>query len=79
MWAPFFCSGLGIPGLFCVQQRDKCETDDPPTHIHTDVLKEYGLTKLPPVPPKGGLYKRTLTVGTIVYVSGHGPLLESGP
>ena len=42
------------------------------------VLKEYGLDKLPPMPRKGGLYKRTLKVGDLLYVSGHGPLLEGG-
>ena len=47
-------------------------------HVLTAVLNEYGLAKLPPMPPKGGLYKRTLIVGDLVYVSGHGPLLESG-
>ena len=33
---------------------------------------------LPPAPPRGGVYKPTVVVGSIVYVSGHGPYLGDG-
>jgi enamine deaminase RidA (YjgF/YER057c/UK114 family) len=31
---------------------------------------------LPPVPEPGGIYKPTLVVGNLIYVSGHGPVLN---
>lgn len=33
---------------------------------------------LPPAPTPAGVYKPALTIGTLVYVSGHGPLNEDG-
>ena len=33
---------------------------------------------LPEAPAPGGIYKPTLIVGNLVYVSGHGPLLPDG-
>lgn len=35
-------------------------------------LVELGI-KLPPAPPKGGVYKPVVFTGNIAYVSGHGP------
>jgi len=40
-------------------------------------IEELGLT-LPPPPPLGGVYKPIVVVGSIAYVSGHGPLLDDG-
>ena len=41
-------------------------------------LQELGLA-LPPPPPKGGVYKPVVIVGTLAYISGHGPYLgEAG-
>jgi enamine deaminase RidA (YjgF/YER057c/UK114 family) len=41
-------------------------------------LQELGLT-LPPSPPPGGIYKPFVRVGTLGYLSGHGPYLgEAG-
>jgi enamine deaminase RidA (YjgF/YER057c/UK114 family) len=40
-------------------------------------LKSLGLT-LPPAPPPGGVYKPLLIVGTQLYLSGHGPVLNDG-
>ena len=40
-------------------------------------LSELGLT-LPPAPPKGGVYKPVVIVGTTAYVSGHGPFMADG-
>ena len=31
---------------------------------------------LPPPPPLGGVYKPALIVGNLLYLSGHGPMLE---
>ena len=33
---------------------------------------------LPPLPKPGGVYKPMLQTGNLIYVSGHGPVLESG-
>lgn len=33
---------------------------------------------LPPAPPKGGVYNPLVIVGTIAYLSGHGPYLPDG-
>lgn len=38
-------------------------------------FKSLGLI-LPPVPKPGGIYKPTLVVGNLLYVSGHGPVRE---
>ena len=35
-------------------------------------LEELGI-KLPPAPPKGGVYKPVVFTGDLAYVSGHGP------
>ena len=35
-------------------------------------LEELGI-KLPPAPPKGGVYKPIVFTGDLAYVSGHGP------
>ncbi len=40
-------------------------------------LTELEIT-LPPAPPKGGVYKPVVIVGSIAYVSGHGPYLQDG-
>ena len=40
-------------------------------------IAELQLT-LPPPPPKGGVYKPVVIVGTTAYVSGHGPYLPEG-
>ena len=40
-------------------------------------IQELGL-ELPPAPPLGGLYKPTLIVDGMCYVSGHGPLKTDG-
>lgn len=40
-------------------------------------LRELGI-ELPPAPPKGGNYKPVVIVGTLAYVSGHGPYLADG-
>ncbi len=40
-------------------------------------IKELGI-ELPPAPPKGGIYKPVVIVGTMAYVSGHGPYLADG-
>lgn len=33
---------------------------------------------LPPAPPKGGIYKPVVIVGSTLYLSGHGPYLADG-
>lgn len=40
-------------------------------------LLQSGLT-LPPQPKPGGVYKPCLQVGNLIYVSGHGPVLQDG-
>jgi len=40
-------------------------------------LKQTGYT-LPPQPKPGGVYKPFLRSGNLIYVSGHGPVLEDG-
>ncbi len=40
-------------------------------------LKELGL-ELPPAPKPAGVYKPTVQVGSMLYVSGHGPLRPDG-
>jgi enamine deaminase RidA (YjgF/YER057c/UK114 family) len=40
-------------------------------------ITTLGLT-LPPAPPRGGVYKPVVIVGSIAYVSGHGPYLGDG-
>jgi enamine deaminase RidA (YjgF/YER057c/UK114 family) len=40
-------------------------------------LQSLGLT-LPPAPPKGGVYKPVVIVGSLAYVSGHGPYQADG-
>ena len=40
-------------------------------------LEELGL-KLPPAPPKGGVYKPIVFTGNLAYVSGHGPYQDDG-
>lgn len=42
-----------------------------------EILKLSGIT-LPPPPEPKGVYKPFLQVGNLVYVSGHGPVLEDG-
>ena len=42
-----------------------------------ELLKLSGLT-LPPAPEPKGVYKPFLQVGNLIYVSGHGPVLEDG-
>lgn len=42
-----------------------------------DRIVELGL-ELPPPPPPGGVYKPVVVIGSVAYVSGHGPLLPSG-
>ncbi len=42
-----------------------------------DNLKKLGLY-LPPAPPPGGVYKPFVVVGTLAYLSGHGPYQENG-
>ena len=42
-----------------------------------DLLKQSGIT-LPPAPEPKGVYKPFLQVGNLIYVSGHGPVLEEG-
>lgn len=42
-----------------------------------DRIAELGLP-LPPPPKPVGVYKPALVVGNLLYVSGHGPLLEDG-
>ncbi len=42
-----------------------------------EILKLSGI-KLPPPPEPKGVYKPLLQVGNLVYVSGHGPVLEDG-
>ena len=42
-----------------------------------DRIAELGL-RLPPPPKPVGVYKPALVVGNLLYVSGHGPLLEDG-
>ena len=42
-----------------------------------DLLKQSGIT-LPPSPEPKGVYKPFLQVGNLIYVSGHGPVLEEG-
>lgn len=42
-----------------------------------DKLKELGL-ELPPAPKAIGVYKSAITVGNLVYTSGHGPLRSDG-
>jgi len=45
-----------------------------PVHARFESLK---LT-LPPAPPPAGVYKPCLTVGNLLHVSGHGPVLPDG-
>jgi len=40
-------------------------------------LQEAGFT-LPPQPKPGGIYKPFLQSGNLIYVSGHGPVMEDG-
>ncbi len=40
-------------------------------------LSELGI-KLPPAPPKGGVYQPIVCTGKLAYLSGHGPYLEDG-
>ncbi len=40
-------------------------------------LQEAGFT-LPPQPKPGGIYKPFLQAGNLIYVSGHGPVMEDG-
>lgn len=40
-------------------------------------LQALGL-KLPPAPPKGGVYQPVVVVGNVAYISGHGPFLGEG-
>lgn len=40
-------------------------------------LQELNL-ELPPAPKPAGVYKPMVTIGNLVYVSGHGPLLNDG-
>jgi enamine deaminase RidA (YjgF/YER057c/UK114 family) len=40
-------------------------------------LQKTGFT-LPPQPKPGGVYKPFLQTGNLIYVSGHGPVLEDG-
>ncbi|MFO7823785.1 MAG: RidA family protein [Cyclobacterium sp.] len=40
-------------------------------------LKEMGLV-LPPAPPPGGVYRPIVITGNLLYLSGHGPVLEDG-
>ena len=40
-------------------------------------LLQSGLT-LPPQPKPGGVYKPCVQVGNLIYVSGHGPVLQDG-
>lgn len=42
-----------------------------------ELLNQSGLT-LPPAPKPQGVYKPFLHVGNLIYVSGHGPVLEDG-
>ena len=42
-----------------------------------ELLKQSGIT-LPPAPEPKGVYKPFLQVGNLIYVSGHGPVLEEG-
>ena len=42
-----------------------------------EILKLSGI-KLPPPPEPKGVYKPFLQVGNLIYVSGHGPVLEDG-
>lgn len=39
-------------------------------------LESLGIA-LPPAPPKGGVYKPVVIVGSVAYLSGHGPYLAS--
>lgn len=41
------------------------------------ILKQSGIT-LPPPPEPKGVYKPFLRVGNLIYVSGHGPVLDDG-
>ncbi|WP_375584378.1 RidA family protein [Cyclobacterium xiamenense] len=40
-------------------------------------LKELGLV-LPPAPPPGGVYRPIVITGNLLFLSGHGPVLEDG-
>lgn len=40
-------------------------------------LKELGLV-LPPAPPPGGVYRPVVITGNMLFLSGHGPVLEDG-
>jgi enamine deaminase RidA (YjgF/YER057c/UK114 family) len=42
-----------------------------------EMLRLSGIT-LPPPPEPKGVYKPLLQVGNLIYVSGHGPVLEDG-
>ena len=41
-------------------------------------LKELGY-ELPPLPPKGGIYKPVRQVGNLLYVSGQGATIKGVP
>jgi enamine deaminase RidA (YjgF/YER057c/UK114 family) len=43
-----------------------------------DEMLKLSAIKLPPPPEPKGVYKPFLQVGNLVYVSGHGPVLEDG-
>ena len=47
------------------------------TQTPDELLKQSGIT-LPPAPEPKGVYKPFLQVGNLIYVSGHGPVLEEG-
>jgi|TARA_R110002111_G_scaffold17190_2_gene43333 enamine deaminase RidA (YjgF/YER057c/UK114 family) len=40
-------------------------------------IKELGLV-LPPAPPPGGVYRPIVITGNLLFLSGHGPVLENG-
>lgn len=42
-----------------------------------EMIKKLGL-ELPPAPPPAGLYKPVIVVGTLLYVSGQGPMQADG-
>ena len=47
------------------------------TQTPDELLNQSGIT-LPPAPEPKGVYKPFLQVGNLIYVSGHGPVLEEG-
>jgi enamine deaminase RidA (YjgF/YER057c/UK114 family) len=49
----------------------------PPAMTAEQQLLALGLT-LPAAPPRGGVYNPIVIVGSIAYVSGHGPYLGAG-